>query len=150
MNQERLGEIQAQVEGWNEGFADNEILCRANGIILCVPGLLDEIARLHALVEQRAARSLKAAWAGEQHIAELDAKNKQLVAALRLAESLCYDNVSFSVSLDGKVRGVHQCKACFAVFRSWEPGDKHTDDCVFAILEGGDTFAQKEGCQDNS
>ncbi len=103
MDQERLDEIRAQIEGWNEGHTDDEILCKANGIILCVPALLDEIERL--------------------------------LGTLRQAESLCYDNVSFSVSLGGKVHGVHQCKACFAVFRSWEPGDKHTGDCAFAMLE---------------
>lgn len=103
MDQERLDEIRAQIEGWNEGFTDDEILCEANGIILCVPALLDEVERLRA--------------------------------ALRLAESRCHDIPSLSVGLDGKVRGVHQCKVCFAKFRSWVPGDKHTDDCVFVMLE---------------
>lgn len=138
MNQERLDEIRAQVGGWNEGFTDDEILCKANGIILCVPALLDEIERLRALASRCSTRAIKvtqAAWAGMRHIAELDAKSEQLLAALRLAESLCYDNVSFSVSLGGKVHGVHQCKACFAVFRSWGSDDKHTDDCPFAMLE---------------
>lgn len=151
MDKKRLNELRTQVAGWTEGYSRNDRRI-ANGIILCVPVLLDEIERLLALVEQRDARSLKAAWAGEQHIAELDTKNERLLGALRQAESGCLHPT------DGRtVGGFDPGRGPYTVVRCWickremriyivsmERVGKHEDDCVFAMLEGGDSFATKD------
>lgn len=91
---------------------------------------LDEIRAMHWYPDKYPAHAFLL-----KHIEEQDAKIEQLLSDLRKAELLCYDFVSMSIGIGGEVRGVHQCKACAKKFRSWESGDKHAENCIFAILE---------------
>lgn len=157
MNQKRLDEIRAM--RWHPVY---------------VYELIDEVERLLALVERREARSLKAARAGAQHIAELDAKidlllagllqvgventeqtDKQnaetelLLAALRQAERAAMRVTNGRVvSLEHGRFVMWECGHCAREFKVYVSGHKdrvgkHEADCPFAILEGGDTFAQE-------
>lgn len=133
LTKSELDEMRARLNGWNEGYTDNEILSEANGIILRVPDLLDALEEAqHTIESGRDNFRVHVEQQAMIHNREREERTALAVENERLREALriVKEHAVFAVIDDGVTW--LRCAVCSELL---DNNIGHADDCPLEISE---------------